>query len=142
MVYMIRTMSALTISTNCCKHISLRDASCTYPCSKTFNEIGLKDVPKRNPVEEPQQSVECSLDQTRFVRLFQNFAAELKDLREFSTHRVLEVFRLHLGHLLRGIIKDLFTRKTDHLWLKNAAHQTISWMFTLSISCQRRTLGV
>jgi len=89
----------------------------THPCNQVIDDVGLEDETERNPIEEPQQRLEGGLDQRSLLSLLQHLRTQLEDLRELSTHLVLEVLGLGLGHLFRRVVEDLFREEfeDDHV---------------------------
>lgn len=72
------------------------------------DDLRLKDIPQRYPVEEPQERLQRRFDQARLVRLLQNFIAQIEDLRELAAHALLQVLRLRLRHLFCREVENLF----------------------------------
>lgn len=87
--------------------------------TKGVDDISLKNVAQRDPIEETKKGFQGRADQRGLFCLGEDLEAETEDLGEFIAHTNLEVLCLFLGHLFGGKVKDLFGEElqNDHVIL-------------------------
>lgn len=89
----------------------------TYSRDENINDLGLKDITERNPVQESQQCLQSRPDQARLVGLLQNLITQVENLSEFCAHSLFQGLCLCLRHLLGRKVEYFFRQETknDHV---------------------------